>query len=377
MLLCPSCPGAVEFAPEALALRHAALLHSGGGMAACSSSALPSVCTLVLSVLLLLQLLVSLIVPRDSSAPDFTVISISSHESGSLDSRVDGRSDSAPELWPNEETAARLRAYADENELNSRQTTDRKLVLQPWASGQPSFSAEVERLIQFITTPEVNCSRWQGSGESGSAYVGENSEALCLNYWAAGHPCVAYSFSLDGKDAVILESTLSMRCEVHRFDPSTRRKHSSGSGYGSVQHHQAWLDWRRPRTRPHRGVLGTIPRSLVDIMDSLGHSMVHVLWADLESAEWRVLESWVQDGTLKRISQLIVTVHLHWAGFEVGGTEAQVVRFWYSVLSALHSSGFRLTHSAPGPGHSVLRQELPNTHSSYKLTWVRMGEQFT
>lgn len=80
--------------------------------------------------------------------------------------------------------------------------------------------------------------------------------------------------SLDRKDAVILESTLSMRCEVHRFDPSTPHKHGSGSGYGSVQHHQAWLDWRRRRARPHRGVLETIPHSLLDIMDSLGHSMV-------------------------------------------------------------------------------------------------------
>ncbi|KAM9493926.1 putative methyltransferase-like protein 24 [Clarias gariepinus] len=342
-------------------------------MAACSS-ALLSVFPLVLSALLFLQLLVSLIVPRDSSAPDFTVISIRSHESES--GSLDRRSDSAAELWPDGETPARLRAYTDENELNSRQATDRKLVLQPWATGQPSFTAEVQRLIQFITTPEVNCSRWQGSGESGSAYVGEGSEALCLNYWAAGRPCVAYSFSLDGKDAGILESTLSMRCEVHRFDPSTRHKQGAGSGYGSVQHHQVWLDWKRPRTRPHRGVLGTIPRSLVDIMDSLGHSMVHVLRADLESAEWRVLESWVHDGALRRISQLILTVHLQWAGFEVGGTDAEVVRFWYSVLSALHSSGFRLTHSSPGPGHTVLRQELPNTHSSYKLTWLRINEQF-
>ncbi|XP_027031779.2 probable methyltransferase-like protein 24 [Tachysurus fulvidraco] len=340
------------------------------------SRALPSVFTLVLSMLLLLQLLVSLIVPRHTYAPEFTVISINGQKSELFDSSVDGRPDSAPKLWPDEETAERLRAYADENELSSRQATDSKLVLQPWASGRPSFSTEVQRLIQFITTPEVNCSRWQSSGESGSAYVGESSEALCLNYWATSHPCVAYSFSLDGKDELILESTLSMRCEVHRFDPSTRHKHSSSSEHGSVQHHQAWLDWRRPRSRPHRGVLGTIPRSLVDIMDSLGHSMVHVLWADLLSAEWRMLESWVQDGILRRISQLILTVHLQWAGFEVGGTEAEVVRFWYSVLRALHSSGFRLTHSAPGPGHTVLRQELPNTHSSYKLTWVRRGEQF-
>lgn len=91
------------------------------GAACSSSSALPSVFTRVLSMLLLLQLLVSLIVPRNSSTPDFTVISISRHDSGSLDSSVDGRSDSATELWPNEETAARVRAYADENELSSRQ----------------------------------------------------------------------------------------------------------------------------------------------------------------------------------------------------------------------------------------------------------------
>lgn len=73
---------------------------------------------------------------------------------------------------------------------------------------------------------------------------------------------------------MILESTLSMRCEVHRFDPSSPQKHGSGSRSGSIQHHQAWLDWRHRHTRPHRGVLGAIPHSLVDIMDSLGHSMV-------------------------------------------------------------------------------------------------------
>lgn len=89
-------------------------------MAVCSS-ALPTVFALVLSILLLLQLMVSLIVPHDSTAPEFTVITISSHESGSLDSRVDDRLDSVQELWANEETAARLRAYTDENELNSRQ----------------------------------------------------------------------------------------------------------------------------------------------------------------------------------------------------------------------------------------------------------------
>ncbi|KTG39821.1 hypothetical protein cypCar_00005823, partial [Cyprinus carpio] len=48
---------------------------------------------------------------------------------------------------------------------------------------------------------------------------------------------------------------------------------------------------------------------------------------DLESAEWCILESWIKDGTLRRISQLILTIDLQWAGFEVGGVEEEVVRF--------------------------------------------------
>lgn len=55
---------------------------------------------------------------------------------------------------------------------------------------------------------------------------------------------------------------------------------------------------------------------------------------DLESAEWCILESWIKDGTLRRISQLILTIDLQWAGFEVGGVEEEVVRFWYSVLES-------------------------------------------
>ncbi|KAI4871833.1 hypothetical protein NFI96_016391 [Prochilodus magdalenae] len=355
-------------------------------MAAWSSGGLrrllPRALMLALSLLLLLQLLVILIVPRTSSGlaeqPVFTVISIkgageSPHSAAAVSTAgrvVRGLESGPAALWAEDESAG-VGAYEEENELNSHQVTDRELVLQPWASGQPSFSAEVERLTQFITTPQVNCSRWLGS--DGSRPVGEGSETLCIHDWMKANACVAYSFSLDGKDTVFLDSTLSTGCEVHRFDPSRRPRQPSGSGLGSIQHHQAWLDWRHPRGRSHRGGLGAMPRRLMDIMDSLGHRTVDVLRADLESAEWRVLESWVKDGTLRKINQLIVTIHLQWAGFEVGGAEVEVVRFWYSVLSALHNSGFRLTHSSYGRGHTVLRHELPDTHSSYTLSWVRMN----
>ncbi|XP_007245833.4 probable methyltransferase-like protein 24 [Astyanax mexicanus] len=349
------------------------------GMATCRSGGLrglvPRVFVFALSLLLLLQLMVSLAVLRSSPGPAeqpvFTVITIQ----GAVRPGESVRSAAAVlrglENLPEDESAG-LAADEEETELNPQQVTDREVVLQPWASEQPSFSTEVQRLTQFITTPEVNCSRWLGSVGPQSAL--ESSDTLCMDYWTSGNPCVAYSFSLDGKDAVFLDSTLSLGFEVHRFDPSRRLRHSGGSGLGSIQHHQAWLDWRRPHARPHRGVLGTVPRRLADIMASLGHRTVDVVRADLESAEWRVLESWVQDGTLGKINQLILTVHLQWAGFEVGGTEVEVVRFWYSILKALHNSGLHLAHSTYGPGHTVLRHELPGTHSSYTLSWVRTRE---
>ncbi|XP_076865074.1 putative methyltransferase-like protein 24 [Brachyhypopomus gauderio] len=347
---------------------------------------LPPVVMIGLSTLLLLQLVISLVLLRTSPGPDeqpvFTVINIKgvsrTDESVWSEASIAGRlglsgSESAPELWAEDESAG-LGAYADENEPSSRQVSERGLVLQPWASEKPSFSTEVNRLTQFITTPEVNCSRWQRPDGSQPAQVLEGSEALCMHHWTGGSSCVVYSFSLDEGDAVFLERALKIGCEVHRFDPRRRVRSSSGSGSGSIQHHQAWLDWRHPRSNSHRGALGTLSRRLADIMNSLGHRTVDVLWADLESAEWRVLESWTQDGTLGRIGQLILTIHLQWAGFEVGGNEVEVVRFWYSVLRALHSSGFFLTHFTYGAGHTVLRHELLNAHSSYTLNWVGMSE---
>uniref|UniRef100_A0A8C2G6A4 Methyltransferase domain-containing protein n=1 Tax=Cyprinus carpio TaxID=7962 RepID=A0A8C2G6A4_CYPCA len=175
--------------------------------------------------------------------------------------------------------------------------------------------------------------------------------------------------SLDGKDAAFLDTVLYAGCEVHRFDPSGRGSREPAS----IKNHRAWLDWRNPRR--HAGLVGNVQHRLLDIMDSLGHTMVDVLRMDLESAEWRILESWIKDGTLRRINQLILTIHMQWAGFEVGGAEEEVVRFWYSVLRALRISGLRLVHSAHGPGHIVLRHKLADSHSSYTLSWIRTSEQ--
>ncbi|TKS88473.1 Methyltransferase-like protein 24 [Collichthys lucidus] len=186
---------------------------------------------------------------------------------------------------------------------------------------------------------------------------------------------------MDGRDAEFLKTVSLLGCEVHSFDPSNSNAsgghlgNSLAGNYGNggvVNQHKMWLEWRAPRKRKHktRGNLGSVSQTLADIMAALGHHTVHFLYADLLSAEWRVFQNWIETGTLQSIHHLVATVHLQWAGFEVGGTDEEVLRYWFSVLQGLQAFGLKLVHSSAGEGHSVLKQTVANAHSSYTLSWV-------
>ncbi|MGH0152604.1 UNVERIFIED_CONTAM: hypothetical protein FKN15_074110 [Acipenser sinensis] len=253
--------------------------------------------------------------------------------------------------------------------LGHHKQSDRSQIdLQPWAGGQPSFTAEVQRFIEYISTTQVHCARELMAGEPQEEKVLAGSWTVCLEGWFLNRevgPCVAYSFSLDQKDAGFVSRMASLAgCEVHQFDPGARPV--PGRDERGVKRHQTWLDWREPKHGNRRNT----PKKLGLIMESLGHHKVEFVQADQESAEWKVLENLVLDGTLGRIQQLVVTVHLHWAGFEVGGSEAGVVRFWYSLLKELQGAGYRLLHSARGPGHTILQHRLAGVSSTYTLSWV-------
>lgn len=186
---------------------------------------------------------------------------------------------------------------------------------------------------------------------------------------------------MDGGDADFLRTVSRLGCEVHSFDLSN--SNASGGHLGNslasnrgnggvVSQHKMWLEWRarKRRKRKARGNPGGVSHTLADIMVALGHRTVHFLYADLLSAEWRVFQSWIESGTLQNVHHLVATVHLHWAGFEVGGTNEEVLRYWFSVLQGLQASGLKLVHSSAGEGHIVLKQTVENAYSSYTLSWV-------
>ncbi|XP_073677546.1 uncharacterized protein [Garra rufa] len=173
-------------------------------MAACNFSGLRSVPHRIfiigLPVVLLLQLLVSLTVPRAYSRksgdePAFLVISIKKSDGSTSSGVRKGERDletGVMGIWTDEDS--RLTGYQDENELEGPQAARRELILQPWASEQPSFGAELQRFTQFITTTEVNCSVVQGSDGNQSTHSPGHSDVLCINHWKGKWGCVAYSF---------------------------------------------------------------------------------------------------------------------------------------------------------------------------------------
>jgi len=93
---------------------------------------------------------------------------------------------------------------------------------------------------------------------------------------------------------------------------------------------------------------------------------------DMESAEWKILENLVLEGVLDSVGQLLLEVHLHWAGFEVGGDDASVVRYWFSLLKELQRAHFRLFrwHSDPAKPRLLLHKNVLNASSAYTLGFV-------
>lgn len=97
-----------------------------------------------------------------------------------------------------------------------------------------------------------------------------------------------------------------------------------------------------------------------------------VLKADMESAEWKILENLVLESVLDSVGQMLMEFHLHWAGFEVGGDDPSVVQYWYSLLKELERANFRLFHVYidPNKPQLFLHQNILNASSSYTLSWV-------
>ncbi|XP_061610413.1 probable methyltransferase-like protein 24 isoform X3 [Phyllopteryx taeniolatus] len=171
-----------------------------------------------------------------------------------------------------------------------------------------------------------------------------------------------------GPDDRNLEGYLARSgCEVHCFDPSLKQAHQQRN---AMWLHRLSVDWRDPN--PAVSAQRQYTKKLATILNDFGHRRVDVLKADMESAEWKILENLILEGVLDSVGQLLLEVHLHWAGFEVPGDDPSVVRYWFSLLKELEHADFRLfrVHSDPAQPHIFLRKNVLNASSAYTFAWV-------
>lgn len=93
----------------------------------------------------------------------------------------------------------------------------------------------------------------------------------------------------------------------------------------------------------------------------------------MNSAEWKILRNLLVSGEINRIAQVLVQVHMSWAGFGIPGDDAQVVHNWTEVLNGLMRAGFELvnSHELPGPKTLMGHGEVFNSSCRYSLTFLR------
>ncbi|XP_030626693.1 methyltransferase-like protein 24 [Chanos chanos] len=258
-----------------------------------------------------------------------------------------------------------------------RQVPRWRIELEPWASDRHSLEDEAQRFLNYITTPQVICEdpdprvKLLQEIHEGT----QNPWLLCLDgrYSLArrvySKHCRVYSLGL-GLEEKHLERLLAHAgCEVHCFDPSIREAHLQDA---DMWLHRLSVDWRDPNPAIPLKRQHSSTKKLATILNDFGHREVDVLKVDMESAEWKILENLILEGVLRSVGLLLLEVHLHWAGFEVGGDEPSVVRYWFSLLRELEHAQFLLYHSARDPTKPrlFLHRNLFNASSTYTLGWV-------
>ncbi|XP_029704993.1 methyltransferase-like protein 24 isoform X3 [Takifugu rubripes] len=248
--------------------------------------------------------------------------------------------------------------------------------LEPWASESRSLEDEAKRFLDYITTPQVSCASL--AVEGAAPHRRRDAWAACLDpeYGLSrrmqSKHCRVYSFGLGMDDRVLERSLASAGCEVHCFDPGLKQLHTQQA---EMWLHRLSVDWRDPNPGLGSQHQHSNTKKLATILNDFGHRQVDVLKADMESAEWKILENLLLEGVLDSVGQLLLELHLHWAGFEVAGDDASVVRYWFSLLKELERADFRLFHTRSDPirPHIFLHRSTFNASSAYTLSWVNTG----
>ncbi|TRZ10762.1 hypothetical protein HGM15179_016345 [Zosterops borbonicus] len=255
--------------------------------------------------------------------------------------------------------------------------------LQPWASPTPSLNYEASRFLKYISTSQISCEHKDLNSLKGYSETTKKPWSICLDerfsliHRIRSKQCRLYSLGLGSDDNQFELSMANSGCEVHRFDPSIKSAHIQEGRH--LWYHRLSIDWRDPNPAIAAHKLHSNTKKLGTVLNEFGHQKIDVLKADVESAEWKILENLILEDVVEQIGQLVFEVHIHWPGFEVSGNDSTVVRYWYSLLRELELKDFRLFHTYKdlSKPQMFLKKEAFNASSCYTLSWDRPLNEFS
>ncbi|KAF7253399.1 Methyltransferase-like protein 24 [Varanus komodoensis] len=93
------------------------------------------------------------------------------------------------------------------------------------------------------------------------------------------------------------------------------------------------------------------------------NALIDILKADMESAEWKILENLILEDVVEQIGQLVFEIHVHWPGFEDSAPSLSTVQKWSSQFKR----GRESIEDDPCSGGSVTATTKENVKKIEKL----------
>jgi len=267
-----------------------------------------------------------------------------------------------------------------------------------WATPDHDFTAESNRFLNLIRSVDENkvCSN-QLIFEQVCSFIRINSQMVqnvcCLTEEL--NSGVVYSFNLDQAADVQFERRLLRQTETEKvfvfnpnYDPmkvneifettKVRRDaiameaeefKSESEEIQKFSFYKVALDTQSSQNPSRRWRRKTFQ----EIRKDLGHEKIDLMRINMKSSEWKVLRHWLESGEMSQIDQILVKVHLHWAGFGLTGDDGDVVHQWYNTISSMIESGLKLvsTQAVEDGPKTFLGKNQFDTSCCYYLTFFR------
>lgn len=249
---------------------------------------------------------------------------------------------------------------------------DKSIMLNfPWANESHDFTAESQQFLNLI----INTLNTENTQLCPKNY--SSSKWFCCLTDDILYDGIVYTFDVEQENNIEFEIGLSRIAElqsVHSYNPNLKEPmeitEEVDADQNVVEYHKIALDTESNEKQNRRWRRKTFS----EIRTSFEHDRVSLVRLNMNSSEWKIMKQLLDTGELKRINQLIVKIHLHWAGFGISGTPEEVVHQWYNIIRSIIESGMTLTSTKNDEEPKIFMSQPDLFHSSccYYLTFSRL-----